>query len=188
MDHQKLNLLTKKDTNPLPKIDDTLDQLEGACIFSSLDMASGFWQVPLIGSTKEKMVFVCREGLFEFETMPFDLCNATSMFQRLMDVVLGNLLWECALVYVDDVNVYSASFDKHLVDLQWIFDRLSMTGFKLKLAKCSFGMRELLYLGYIISRTGFKPDPTKVQVIWTYSNPVHMEEVQSFLGFVKPLS
>ena len=91
VDYQRLNAVTKKDTYPLPRIDDTLDQLEGASIFSSLDMASGFWQVPLTDAAKEKTAFVCREGLFEFETMPFGLCNATSTFQRLMDVVLGNL-------------------------------------------------------------------------------------------------
>ena len=184
VDYCRLNAVTKKDTYPLPRIDDTLDQLEGASIFSSLDMASGFWQVPLIDTAKEKTAFVCREGLFEFETMPFGLCNATSTFQRLMDVVLGNLRWECALVYVDDVNVYSSTFDKHLTDLQRIFDRLNAAGLKLKPAKCSFGMLELLYLGHIISKTGFRPDPAKIQVILAYPNPVHAECVQSFLGLV----
>ena len=184
VDYRRLNAVTKKDTYPLPKIDDTLDQLEGANIFSSLDMASGFWQVPLTDAAKEKTAFVCREGLFEFETMPFGLCNATSTFQRLMDVVLGNLRWECALVYVDDVNVCSNTFDKHLTDLQRIFDRLNATGLKLKPAKCSFGMPELLYLGHIISKSGFRPDPAKIQAILAYPNPVHAECVQSFLGLV----
>ena len=85
--------------------------------------------------------------------------------------------WQCALVYVDDANVYLASFNKHLVDLQRIFDRLIMVGLKLKSAKCTFRMPKLLYLRYIISKMGFKPNPTKIQVIQTYPNPVHVEGV-----------
>ena len=184
VNYRRLNAVTKKDMYPLPRIDDTLDQLEGASIFSSLDMASRFLQVPLTDTAKEKTAFVCREGLFEFETMPFGLCNATSTFQRLMDVVLDNLRWECTLVYVDDVNVYSTTFDKHLTDLQRIFDRLNAIGLKLKPAKCSFGMPKLLYLGHIISKTGFRPNPAKIQAILAYPNPVHAKCVQSFLGLV----
>lgn len=86
-----LNSLAKKDNYPLPHIDDILDLLEGAMIFSSLDLASGFWQISLIERAKEKIAFVCQEGFFEFETVPFGICNATSTFQRLMGVVLGNL-------------------------------------------------------------------------------------------------
>jgi hypothetical protein len=182
VDYRRLNSLTKKDNYPLPRIDDTFDLLEGATIFSSLDLASGFWQVPLTDRAKEKTAFVCQEGLFKFDTMPFGLYNATSTFQRLMDVVLGNLRWKCVLVYVDDVNVYSKSFDQHLIDLQRIFHRLIQVGLKLKPSKCSIGMPKLVYLGHIISKEGIRPHPDKLKAVEDFPMPVNTECLQLFIG------
>jgi hypothetical protein len=184
MDYRRLNSLTKKDTHPLPRIDETLDQLQGARIFSSLDLASAFWQVPLTENAKEKTTFVCKEGLFEFDTMPFGLCNATSTFQRLMDVVLDNLRWECALVYVDDIIVFSKLFDQHLADLQGILERLIAADLKIKPSKCSLGLTELVYLGHVIDRFGIRPDLAKIAAVRDFLTLVNTEKVQSFLGLV----
>lgn len=94
IEYRTLNAITKKDTYPLPRIDDTLDEFQGAMIFSAIDLAAGFWQVPLEESSKENTAFICHKGLFQFNTMPMGLCNATHTFQRLMDMVLGRLRWE----------------------------------------------------------------------------------------------
>jgi hypothetical protein len=184
VDYWRLNSITKKDTYPLPRIDEMLDQLQGTRIFSSLDLASGFWQVPLMKNAKEKTAFVCKEGLYEFDTMPFGLCNATGTFQRLMDVVLGNLRWERALVYVDDIIVFSKTFEQHLTDLQRIFERLVAAGLKIKPSKCSMGLTELVYLGHVIDRHGICPDPAKIAAVKKFPTPANTEKVQSFLGLV----
>jgi hypothetical protein len=101
-----------------------------------------------------------------------------------MDVVLGNLRWECALVYVDDINVYSKHFDQHLIDLQRIFSILIQAGLKLKPSKCSFGMPELVYLGHVFSKWGIRPDPEKLRAVEEFPVPVNTECLQSFIGLI----
>lgn len=154
IDYRWLNAITKKYTYPLPRIDDTLDQLHGVVIFSSLDLAASFWQVRLTDSTK-KTTFICREGLFQFNTMPMDLCNATHTFQRLMDMVLGRLPWKCALVYINNVKIYSRGFEAHVNNLCNIFARIRAAGLKLK----CIGLSKLVYLGYVASAVGLRPNP-----------------------------
>jgi hypothetical protein len=138
VDLRRLNALTVGDSYPLPRIDETLENLAGAEFFSTLDCASGFWQIPIREEDKAKTAFVCRQGLFQFERMCFGLCNATSTFQRLLDHVIGNLKWECCLIYVDDLNVYSKTFEAHLVHLEQVFLRVRAANLKLKAKKCSF--------------------------------------------------
>ena len=116
--------------------------------------------------------------------MLFGLCNATSKFHRLMDVVQGNLCWECALVYVDDINVYSKHFDQHLIDLQRIISRLIQAGLKFKLSKRSFGMPELVYLGHVILRWGIRPDPEKLRTVEEFLVLVNTKCLQSFIGLI----
>lgn len=96
--------------------------------------------------SREKTAFTCRQGLFKFDMMPFGLCNGTSTFQRLMDVVLGKLKWQCALVYVNDINIHSKTFEEHMFDLQQVFDKLRLAKLKLKPSKCVIGMLELTFL------------------------------------------
>lgn len=122
----------------------------GLLFFSSLDLAARFWQVPLTDSSKEKTAFVCREGLFQFNIMPIRLCNGIQTFQRIMDMVVSRLRWECAVVYVDDVN-YSRGFATHIVDLRNIFSRIRTAGLKLKAKNRVIGLPKLVYLGYVVS-------------------------------------
>ena len=167
-----------------PRINDMLDQLHGATIFSSVDLTAGFWQVPLVESAKEKTAFICREGLFHFNTMLVGLCNATHTFQRLMDRVLGRLRWECTLAYIDDVNIYLKDFNSHLIDLQRIFSRIGVAGFKLKAKKCSFGLPELIYLGHVVLAAGLKLDPNKIQAVRDFLKLANLECTQSFIGLI----
>ena len=109
IDYRKLNSVTKKDVYPLPRIDDILDTLGQARYFTTLDLASGYWQIELDPATREKSAFTTHRGLFEFRRMPFGLCNAPSTFQRLMQVVLAGLEWQCCFVYIDDILVCSRS-------------------------------------------------------------------------------
>ena len=121
VDYRKLNSITKKDTYPLPCIDEMLDNLGKAKWFTSLDLTSGYWQVQVKEEDKEKTAFITKYSLYEFNVMPFGLCNAPSTFQRLMDIVLSSVLWKYAMVYIDDVNIYSESFEQHLEHLNEVF-------------------------------------------------------------------
>ena len=106
VDFRKLNGVTRKDAQPLPRIDDTLDTLGQACLFSTLDLASGYWQVQVDPKDQEKTAFVTPFGLYQFRVMPFGLSNAPATFQRLMEHVLSGLHWSICLVYLDDIIVF----------------------------------------------------------------------------------
>ena len=120
-DFRKLNQNTQKGAQPLPRIDETLDALDGACYFSTSDLASGYRQVELNPKDKEKTAFVSPFGFYQFQVMPFGLCNAPATFQWLMERVLAGLQWSSCLVYLDDIIVYSRSVEEHLTLLGDVF-------------------------------------------------------------------
>ena len=182
VDFRKLNSITHKDAYPLPKIEETLDSLSGAKYFSTLDLASGYWQVELREPAKEKTAFSTPMGLFEFNVMPFGLTNAPATFQRLMECVLAGLSMEECLVYIDDVIVFSETFQDHLANLEKVFSRLYQAGLTLKLSKCHFCKKEVKYLGHIVGSGGIKPDPDKVSSIVSYPVPRDLKQLQQFLG------
>ena len=182
VDFRKLNKITKKDSYPLPLISESLEALGGARFFSSLDMISGYWQVEMNSSSKEKTAFVTHSGLYEFTTMPFGLCNTPGTFQRLMECVLRGLTWQIALIYLDDVLVYSRTFDEHLQHLRLVFDRFRTAGLKLKPSKCHFGQKQVNYLGHVITRDGIQPDPEKIKVVQEYPVPRTVKDVRAFMG------
>lgn len=132
IDFRRLNEITKADSYPLPRVDMSLDALAGATFYSCMDLVSGFWQVPMAAEDKEKTAFSTGSGLFHFKVTPFNLKNATSTFERLMEIVLRGLLWHICLVYIDDIIVFSKTFAEHLERLQTVMDRLKSTGLKLK--------------------------------------------------------
>ena len=126
---------------------------------------------------------VCtQDGLFEFNVMPFGLCNAPATFQRLMDCVLAGLQWQSCLVYLDDVIILGRSFPEHLNNLRVVFDRLREAGLKLKTSKCTFCQKEVVFLGHIVSEEGVSTDPAKVQAITSWPIPTNQKQVQQFLG------
>ena len=132
IDFRQLNSITKKDAQPIPRIDDTLDSLSGACWFTTLDLASGYWQVQMEDSDKEKTAFATPFGLYQFRVMPFGLCNAPATFQRLMELVLRGLHWTTCLIYLDDIIIFSKPADEHLHHLQDVFERLRQAKLKIK--------------------------------------------------------
>ncbi|UYV79319.1 RRM1 [Cordylochernes scorpioides] len=124
VDYRRLNKVTKKDVYPLPRIDDTLDSLKGAKFYSSMDLHSGYWQIEVDEADREKTAFITPDGLYEFLVMPFGLCNAPATFERMMDKILKGLKWMMALCYLDDIVVYSKSFNEHLHRLEIILQYL----------------------------------------------------------------
>ena len=182
IDYRKLNGITVKDSYPLPRIDDTLDSLAGARCFSTLDLASGYWQVGLSESAKEKTAFTTSQGLYQFKVLPFGLCNAPSTFERLMERVLQGLRWQMLLVYLDDVIIFSSSIQEHLDRLEIVFSKLKEAGLKLKPKKCHLFQREVLYLGHIVSPIGISTDPSKIEAIKNWPTPRDASDVRSGLG------
>ncbi|XP_070405900.1 uncharacterized protein [Nothobranchius furzeri] len=145
--YRKLNAVTHKDAFPLPRIEETLTSLNRAEWFSTLDLASGYWQVEMDPQDREKTAFTTPLGLFEFERMPFGLCNAPATFQRLMQQCLSGQMAESLLVYLDDIIIYSPDFSSHLQHLDGVLQRLWQHGLKLRLDKCKLLQRETARLG-----------------------------------------
>jgi len=181
-DARKLNDITKRDSYTLPRVQDLLQQFAGAEFFSVGDASSGFWQVPLSEDSIPKCAFITRFGLYEFLVLPFGLVNSPATFQRLMDMVLGNMRWDRASIYVDDVIVYSPSWDQHIVDLDEFLKRCIECGISLKLSKCRFGQTEVKYLGHRITKEGHTMDQSKLQAILDTPPPANMEQLRSLLG------
>ena len=185
MDFRQLNPATVKDAHAIPRIDDLLDALHGDRWFSTLDLNSGYWQVPIQERDKEKMAFRTSSGqLFEFNQVPFGLCNILATFSRLMDRVLAGLHWETCLFYLDDIIVFATTWEEHFDRLRQIFERLRHAKLKLSADKCAFAAREVIYLGHRVTEEGLLPDPSLLAAIREISPPPpqNATEVRYFLG------
>ena len=174
--------MTQKEAYPLPRIDETLEALTGSQFFTTLDLASGYWQVEMEEADRKKTAFSTREGHFEFNVMPFGLTNAPATFQRLVECVLAGLTYEQCLIYLDDIVVFSVTFDKHLERLKMVFHHLAEAGLKLKPNKCHFAKSEIRYLGHIVSRQGIQADPDKTSAMISFPVPSDIKELRQFLG------
>ena len=175
VDYRKLNAITVRDVYPLPRIDDSWTVLNTGKVFTSLDLSSGYWQIPMAPEDKHKTAFVTDRGLFEFNVMPFGLTNAPATFQRFMDAVLAGLKWNILLVYLDDIFVFSPTFEEHLIDLRSTFDRLRQARLRLKASKCHLFQKELLYLGHVVSAGGTRPDPNKIRAVVDFPTPTEIQ-------------
>ncbi|GFX64608.1 hypothetical protein TNCV_1671441 [Trichonephila clavipes] len=182
VDYRKLNDVTKKDSYPLPRIDDTLDTLSGHKWFSTLDLKSGYWQVEIHPEDREKTAFTSGQGLWRFKVMPFGLCNAPATFERLMETVLKGLTFEACLIYLDDVIIGGRTFEEHLQSIRKVLSKLSDANLKLNPSKCKFFQKEVNYLGHIISAEGVRTDPEKSVRRKELKRPENLRELRSFLG------
>ena len=184
VDYRKLNTATRKDAHPLPHIQDIFDQLKGATVFSTLDLKSGYWQIPMDPDSIPKTAFTCHLGLFEFTRMPFGLTNAPAIFQRAMNKVLSGLIGKCCMVYIDDIVIFSQSTKEHASHVEQVLQRIKTAGLQLKLSKCNFELPEIELLGFTVSAQGIRPQRDKVQAISDLVAPTDVKGVRSFLGMV----
>ena len=166
IDFRKLIALTVKDSHPLPHICETLESLAGVGHYSTFDMNSGFWQVPMDEESKQYTAFTLGSmGLYECESMPFGLCNALPTFQRLMQNCLGELNLTYCLIYLDDVIIFSQTEEEHLERMRVVFDHLREHGLKLKPSKCEVFKTEINYLAHHVSKKGVLPSKKNLQAI-----------------------
>ncbi|KAH9151545.1 hypothetical protein AeRB84_005864 [Aphanomyces euteiches] len=178
IDYRKLNNITVKDSYPMPRIDDLLDFLGRAKLFSTIDIASGYWNVPMAKDSIEKTAFTCKYGLYEWFVMPFGL----SCFERLMEHILIDYKWRTCLVYLDDCIVYSEDFGSHLIRLSRVLTKFREAGFKLKMSKCKLGRSSVPFLGHIVTPAGILPNPEKIKSILRVKALKDASEVRAFLG------
>ncbi|UYV79719.1 K02A2.6-like [Cordylochernes scorpioides] len=161
VDYRRLNKITKKDVYPLPRIDDTLDCLQGARFYSSMDLQSGYWQIDVEESDREKTAFITPDGLYEFKK---------------------GLRWTICLCYLDDIVVFSNDFEEHLRRLQLVLGCLRKAGLCLNPGKCRFGAKTITVLGHKVSGDGIRLDPEKIRAVRDFPRPKSLKEIRSFLG------
>ena len=181
-DWRALNALTIKNKYPLPRIDDTLDKLGSAKIFSSLDLNSGYYQIRISEEDAHKTAFTTPMGLYEFKVLGQGLANAPATFQAVMNHIFAPCLNKFVVVYLDDILVFSDTPEQHMHHLQIVMDILKENKFYAKPEKCQFGLKEIKFLGHIVGNGGVKPDPAKVQAVQEWPVPKTAQEVRQFLG------
>ncbi|KAL5758623.1 hypothetical protein ACOSP7_021234 [Xanthoceras sorbifolium] len=182
IDYRQLNKLTVKNKYPLPRIDDLFDQLRGACVFSKIDLRSGYHQLRIKDSDILKTAFRTRHGHYEFVVMPFGLTNAPVAFMDLMNRVFRPYLDQFVVVFIDDILVYSQMAEDHDRHLRVVLQILREKQLYGKLSKCEFWLPEIAFLGHIVSAEGIKADPKKIEAIVEWKPPRNITEVRSFLG------
>ena len=167
IDLRHLNNRTIKDAYSLPRIEETLDCLNEAEIFTSLDLKSGYWQVEMEEESKPLTAFTVGPlSFFECERMPFGLTNAPATFQRLMESCLGDLYLNWCIIYLDDIIVFSETPQEHIKRLHGVFQKLASAGLKLKPSKCEFFKKKITYLGHVVLEKGIEVDPKKTEAVW----------------------
>ena len=182
-DYRKLNTKVARDAFPLPRIEESLESLGKAKIFSTLDLASAYNQIEVDEKDRHKTAFTTPFGLFEQIRMPFGIANAPSTFQRLMTNIFRNEILDFLIVYLDDIIIYSETMEEHLENLDLVFTKLKQHGLKLKASKCSLFKKEIKYLGHVLSADGLATDPEKTVVVKNWVRPHHLKELRRFLGF-----
>ena len=183
IDFRHLNAKMKKDSYPLPRMQETMESMEGTRYFSCMDLKSGFWQVKMSEKAHQYTAFtVGSMGVYEFLRMPYGLCNAPATFQRLMQNCLGKLNLTYALIYLDNVIVYSRTEEEHLTRLRAMFERFRESGLKLKPSKCNFFRTEINYLGHTMSAKGMEPSVDGIKAIAEMAPPRTYTGVRQFLG------
>lgn len=181
VDYRHLNAITVKNRFPLPIIEELLDELVGACWFTSLDLRAGYHQIRMVPSDEHKIAFETHHGHYEFRVMPYGVTGGPSTFQGTMNTVLSPLLRKGGLVFIDDILVYSHTMDKHVALLHQMFSLLSQHQMHIKRSKCSFAQHQLTYLGHIISEKGVATDNKNIAAVQKWQTPSCVKDVRGFL-------
>ena len=179
-DYRKVNSVTKHDSFPMPRIEDCIDRIGNAKFITKLDLLKGYWQVALSPRAQEISAFVTSDGLYECKVMPFGMRNSAATFQRLMTLILKDITG-CA-VYIDDILIFSSSWDDHLLTLEKVFKAISEAGLVVNLKKCEFAKANVIYLGHEIGLGKVAPKKSNVEAILNFPCPRNAKQVKSFLG------
>ena len=182
LDYRRLNKATKSDPFPIPRIEDLISKLGEARFISKIDLKKGYWQVKMHDSSIEQTAFISHDGKFEFTRMPFGPKTAPSIFQRLINRILGAARGVFAEGYLDDLLVFSKTWKEHLQHLKFVLNRLREAGMTANTDKCSFAETRIKYLGFVITPDGVQTDPEKLDPIRLYAVPKTPKEVKRFLG------
>ena len=184
IDYRQLNQRTRLDAYALPRINDIFDYLSGSKYFSVLDMKSGYHQVPVRSSDIYKTAFSAGPlGHWEFCRLPFGLTNSPATYQRLMENVFGGMYLNFVQIYLDDLIVFSSSFEDHVHHLEAVFQRLSDFNLKLAPKKCKLFQKSVKYLGHVVSENGISVDPEKTEKVSNWPTPTNVSELHCFMGF-----
>ena len=179
-----LNSRTKKDSFPLPNLADSVTRFKGCQYFSSLDLLSGYHQIPVEQGSREFTAFSDGKDLFQYARMPFGVCNGPASFSRLVAVVLSGVPFDVAQAYLDDIIVSGRDFEDHVQNMQMVFSRLAQHGLKLSAAKCNLFRPEVEYLGHVVGREGIRPLNRNVKAITEYPRPETLKQLRSFNGMI----
>ena len=182
VDFRKLNKKVVNLPYPLPRIDDCLNMLAGKKYFSSIDMVSGFWSLPVRPEDRHKLAFATWDGMFQYKRSPFGLKTSPAYFQRMMNAVLGDLRWSCCLCYIDDILIFSETLEDHIDHLDQVLSRMEKTEVMCQADKCAFLRESLTFLGHVVSADGISADPMKTATIQAIQFPKSKKEMRQFLG------
>jgi hypothetical protein len=182
IDYRKLNKVTIKNRYPLPRTDDLVDQLQGARVFSKVNLRLGYHQVRVKEEDILKIAFRTHYGHYEFLVMSFGLTNAPAVFMDTMNRVFHDYLDQFTVVFIDDILIYSKTSEEHEEHLRKVFERLRSEKLYAKLEKCEFWPDSVSFLRHVISRKGVAVDPEKVKVVVEWTRPTNVFEILSFLG------
>ena len=180
VDFRRLNAVTRKDAYPMPRVDEIFDKLSGARYFSTLDLASGYWQVPVNEEDIGKTAFTFGSNHHEFTVIPFGLTNAPATFQRMMAKLLHGI--KGCLVFIDDIIFFADTWDEHQRILEEVLCRIQDADLKIKRSKSQFGKESVEFLGHIVSAKGIHPNPVKVQAVQNFPTPSSFSDVRAFVG------
>ena len=182
IDYRALNACTRRDGYVMPRVDDSLSALLGSQYFTSLDLTAAFNQIPIVPEHRDLTSFSSPDGTWRYTRMPFGLINGPAIFTRFIDTVLAGLKWSVCMVYMDDILVYSPTFEKHLAGLEQVFSRMHDFGLTFKAKKCFIGNEEVKFLGHVVSTNGVKPDPDKTKAIKEMPIPEDKDQMRSAVG------
>jgi hypothetical protein len=181
IDYRQLNKVTIKNKHPLPRIDDLLDQLKGATVFSKIDLRSGYHQIRIRSSDVSKTAFRTRYGHYEFLVMPFGVTNAPAIFMDYMNRIFQPYLDKFVVIFIDDILIYSKDPQEHVEHLRIVLEILREKKLYAKFSKCEFWLDEVKFLGHVISQGGVSVDKSKVEAVLNWERPRNVTEVRSFL-------